>query len=145
MRMSSNYTVSIQSLLLIMASTERKMTSEMISQSTGANPVLIRQLFTKLKKADILSVSTGLGVTTLSRDPKDISLWDIYMAIEKYDAADLFKFHPNISPECKIGGFFKDILTPHLDEAIQAMAKEMAQISLFQLWGEWQSKLNESE
>lgn len=137
MRASSNYTVSIQILLLILIAKDQKMTSEILSQSTGANPVLIRQLYKKLKDADIIEVSPGQGVTTLSRAPEDISLWDIYAAVEKYDIDDLFKFHPKISEGCQIGRFFKEILIPHLDDARSAMAKELSAVSLAQLADEW--------
>lgn len=141
MRMSSNYTVSIQMLLLMLISDNQKITSDIISQSTGANPVLIRQLYKKLKEAGIIKVSTGQGVTTLSKDPKEITLWDIYMAVEKYNVEDLFKFHPKISDGCQIGRFFKEILSPHLENAIEALSNEMASVSLFQLASEW-SDLN---
>lgn len=132
MRMSSQFTISVQMLMLIMIS-ERKLTSEMLSESTGGNPVMIRQVFGKLKEAGILNVSAGRGATALARDPADISLWDIYMAIEGYNASELFKFHPNISKGCQIGRFFKEILCVHLDEAVQAMAEKMSGVSLAQL------------
>ena len=137
MRMSSNFTVSIQMLLLMLISGNQKITSDIISQSTGANPVLISQLYKKLKDAGIIKVSTGQGVTTLSKDPKEISLWDIYTAVEKHNVDDLFKFHPKISDGCQIGRFFKEILSPHLEDAVEALSKEMSGVSLFQLATEW--------
>ncbi len=97
MRMSTQFTVSVQMLMGIMLKKDQKVTSEMLSESTGANPVLIRQLFGTLKEADLLNGSPGRGVPELARDPADISLWDIYMAGEEYDVNDLFKFHPKIS------------------------------------------------
>ncbi len=139
MRMSSQFTVSVQTLMLISHFSETKMTSEMISESTGANPVLIRQIFGKLKAAGILNVSTGRGVTSLAKDPSQISLWDIYLAIEGYDSEELFKFHPNISESCQVGRFFKEILSVHLDEAICAMAEKMSEVSLGQLLDEWEA------
>lgn len=147
MRASSNFTVSIQMLMLIVAAEDRVLTSDTLSQSTGANPVLIRQLYTKLKKAGIIQVSTGQGITTLSKAPEEITLWDIYAAVDKPDVDDVFKFHPKISPECQIGHFFKEILSPHLESAIQAMAEEMSKVTLLQLKEEWdtvQKGYNES-
>lgn len=137
MRMSTQFTVSVQMLLLIMIMDDRKVTSHMISESSGGNPVMIRQLFGKLKDAGILNVSTGRGATTLAKDPSDISLWDIYLAVEGYSANELFKFHPQISEGCQIGQFFREILGVHLDEAVQAMADKMAKVSLTQLVEEW--------
>lgn len=137
MRGSSNYTVSIQMLLLVLLAGDKRMTSDMISRSTGANPVLIRQLYKKLKDAGIIQVSTGQGVTTLSKDSREITLWDIYAAVEKCEVDDLFKFHPKIAEGCQIGRFFKEILSPHLEEAMEAMKKELSAVSLFQLSEEW--------
>lgn len=141
MRMSTQFTVTVQMLMLIMVLKGKKVTSNMLSESTGANPIMIRQLYGKLKSAGILNVSTGMGVTTLARDPADISLWDIYMAVEEYSPNELFKFHPNISKGCQIGRFFKEILGVHLDEAVQAMGEKMERISLAQLLEEWEDRL----
>ncbi|MCD7947666.1 MAG: Rrf2 family transcriptional regulator [Oscillospiraceae bacterium] len=138
MKMSTQFTVSVQMLLLIMVFKDQKMTSEMLSESTGGNPVMIRQLFGKLKDADILRISTGKGATELAKDPADISLWDVYMAVEGYCASELFKFHPKISGGCQIGRFFKEILSVHLDDAVQAMAEKMSKVSLAQLSEEWE-------
>jgi len=139
--MSTQFTVTVQMLMLIMVLKGKKVTSNMLSESTGANPIMIRQLYGKLKSAGILNVSTGMGVTTLARDPADISLWDIYMAVEEYSPNELFKFHPNISKGCQIGRFFKEILGVHLDEAVQAMGEKMERISLAQLLEEWEDRL----
>ncbi len=141
MRMSTQFTVTVQMLMLIMVLKGKKVTSNMLSESTGANPIMIRQLYGKLKSAGILNVSTGMGVTTLARDPADISLWDIYMAVEEYSPNELFKFHPNISNGCQIGRFFKEILGVHLDEAVRAMGEKMERISLAQLLEEWEGRL----
>lgn len=137
MRMSTQFTVSVQMSMLIMVLEDRKVTSEMMSESTGGNPVMIRQLFGKLKDAGILNVTTGRGVTELARGPSNISLWDIYMAVEGYDANELFAFHPQISNECKVGHFFKEILSNHLDEAVMAMCQKMSKVTLVQMMDEW--------
>lgn len=138
MKMSSKFTVSVQMLMLISVSESKKVTSEMISESTGCNPVMVRQLFGKLKKAGILNVTTGRGVTMLMKSPSDISLWDIYMAVEEYSSKELFKFHPQISDGCEVGRFFENILSVHLDEAVQAMGERMSKTSLTQLIDECQ-------
>lgn len=137
MKMSTQFTVSIQMLMIITVFKDKKITSETLSQSTGANPVMIRQLYGKLKNAGILNVSTGMGATTLAKPPSDISLWDIYIAVEGYNPNELFQFHPKISDGCQIGRFFKEILSVHLDEAVLAMGEKLAAISLEQLLNEW--------
>lgn len=96
-------------MMLIMINPDRKMTSEMISESTGANPVLIRQIFGKLKTAGLLQISTGRGITKLAKAPDEINLWDVYTAVEGDHADELFTFHQNISKECRVGCSFKEI------------------------------------
>jgi len=137
MKMSTQFTVSIQMLMIITIFKDKKITSETLSQSTGANPVMIRQLYGKLKSAGILNVSTGMGATSLAKSPEDISLRDVYSAVEGYNPNALFQFHPQISEGCQVGRFFKEILSVHLDEAIQAMAEKLAKVSLAQLLEEW--------
>ena len=144
MRMSTQFTVSVQLLLLVAVARDQKITSEAMAESTGANPVMIRQLFGKLKNAGILHVSAGRGATSLAKASSDISLWDIYMAVEEYKQEGLFKFHPQISDGCQVGRFFKEILGGHLDEALRAMAEKMEKISIAQLVNEWQ-EINEQE
>ncbi len=137
MRMSAQFTISVQILVLIAYFADRKLTSQFLSKSTGANPVMVRRLFGKLKGAGILNVSAGRGATTLARPTNEISLWDIYMAVEEYSVSELFKFHPKISDKCKIGMFFEGVLSVHLDDAVQAMAGRLSNISLMQLLDEW--------
>lgn len=137
MRMSSQYTVAVQMLLIISIFDDKKVTSDMLSESTGSNPIMVRQIFGKLKNAGILNVSTGRGATTLVKPPTDISLWDIYLAVERYDSGELFRFHPKISGDCQVGRFFKDILSVHLDDAVNAMGDVMSKVSLAQLIDEW--------
>ncbi len=139
MKMSSKFTISVQILMLVAIFEDEKITSEMMSQSTGANAVMIRQLFGKLKSANILNVSAGKGPTSLSQDPENISLWDIYIAVEEYNSNYLFKFHPKVSKDCQIGKFFTTVLETHLDDAIQEMANKLSTVSLSQLINEWES------
>lgn len=137
MKMNTQFTVAIHTLMLILIYQDRKMTSELISASTGANPVLIRQIFGKLKNAGLLQVSAGRGTTKLAKNPQDISLWDVYMAIEGNQADELFTFHQNISNDCQVGRFFKEILGAHVDKAQLAMKGELSEVSLAQLLEEW--------
>lgn len=139
MKMNTQFTVAIHTLMLIIVCRDRKMTSEMISESTGANPVLIRQLFGKLKSAGLLQVSAGRGTTRLGKSSDEISLWDVYMAVEGDTPDELFTFHQNISKECQVGRFFKEILSTHIDKARLAMKEELSSVTLAQLLSEWEA------
>lgn len=141
MQMSTQFTVAIQTLLLVAIGADRKVTSERISQSTGGNPVMIRQLFGKLKEAGILQVSAGRGGARLARDAREITLWDVYAAVEGTCdiEEELFRFHPKISEGCQIGRFFKGILIGHLEDAADAMRRELDAVTIAQLIDEWRA------
>jgi DNA-binding IscR family transcriptional regulator len=137
--MNSQFTVSLQMLLVIMLLGDQKATSAKLAESAGVNPIMIRQLFGKLKEAGILNVCAGKGVTRLAKDPSLISLWDVYSAVEGLNAYELFKFCPNISDCCQVGQYFQAVASVHLDESVQAMAGKLASVSLAQLMDELQA------
>ena len=57
--------------------------------STGSNPVVIRNLFGALQKAGILSVARGTGGAVLLRSPEEITVWDVYAALESDEKHEL--------------------------------------------------------
>ncbi|MGM9606201.1 MAG: Rrf2 family transcriptional regulator [Oscillospiraceae bacterium] len=131
--MSTQFTVSVQMLILIAISNGEKITSSMIAESTGCNPVMVRQQFGKMKEAGLLNISAGKGTTTLAKSPAEITLWDIFAAVEGSSRTDLFSFHPNISRTCKVGRSFENVLGGHLDDTIQAIKASLETVTLEQL------------
>ncbi|MGN0695419.1 MAG: Rrf2 family transcriptional regulator [Oscillospiraceae bacterium] len=136
MRTNTQFTVSVQTLILIAISEGRRITSAMIAESTGCNPVMVRQLFSKLKEAGLLNISAGKGTTTLAKTPSDITLWDIFAAVECGEGQELFAFHPNISQTCGVGHYFENVLGAHLDNAVLAMKESLEQVTLDKLIAE---------
>ena len=62
MQISMKCSVAIHCLIFINeAQGKVKITSKLLSQSTGCNPVIIRNILSKLKKAGIISVKQGTG------------------------------------------------------------------------------------
>ena len=131
MRVNTQFPVAVHVLLLIAAySDEFKVTSDFISKSSGINPVLIRNIFTKLKKAELLLTSAGRGRTRLARVPGKITLWDVYAAMEPGTAKGIFALHRNISQKCPVGRFISTKLTGHLEDTVTAMRSEMSKTNL---------------
>jgi len=142
MRVSTRFPVAVHALMMITAlSKEKKVTSELISESTGVNAVIIRKIFLNLKDAGLISVSPGPGGAKLSKSPDKITLWDIYMAAETENIHEIFKFHNNRSPHCPIGVNIYEILYSHLDKAIYALKKELSGVTLSQLLEELNNRL----
>lgn len=104
MHISTKCSIAIHCLIFISEYGESKrVTSELLSLSTGCNPVTIRNIMSALKKDNILSVKFGTGGATICCPLDEINLYRICMAIEP-DALDkLIGIHPAPSPFCPVG------------------------------------------
>lgn len=99
----------------------------------GCNAVIVRNVYKKLKVAGLISTSSGKGVTHLARGLEDISLWDIYAAVETTQTDEIFKMPPNMSGTCPVGSQLYGLLISHLDDAVGALKEEMSKVSLVML------------
>ena len=74
MHVSNKCSIAIHCLIFIHEyGTENKVTSELLSLSTGCNPVTIRGILSALKKSGVLYVKSGTGGATLAAEPEDIT------------------------------------------------------------------------
>jgi Rrf2 family protein len=134
MRASTRFPLAVHTLLIISAfSDQRKVNSNIVSESTGVNAVIIRNIFAQLKKAGLISVSPGPGGATLAKKPTQITLLDIFNAVEAEKTEDIFRFHENPSPHCPIGNNIYELLYSHLDNAVSALKKELYSVTIADL------------
>ena len=110
MQFSSRLNLASHILLYLATYQEKeKVTSEVLSDTTGANPVNVRKTLCLLKEAGLVQTKPGVGGTSLARDPKDITLADIFDAVEDQDT-ELFPMHQNPNPNCPVGRTIKDVM-----------------------------------
>ena len=84
MQLSMKCSVAIHCLIFIHEARDvAKVTSTLLSQSTGVNPVVIRNILSALKKAGLISVTRGTGGAELCREPEQITLYQVYSALEQ--------------------------------------------------------------
>jgi len=121
-------------------SSTKKVTSEFLSKSTNANPVIIRRILGQLKKAKLIDVKAGVGGSYLLKDPKDITLLDIFKAVGAKEE-QLFSFHSNPDCKCPIGKNIRSILNDHLVDIENAMLNQMKKTTLSELLKETQQYL----
>ena len=106
------------------------------------NPVIIRKTLSQLKKSGLIHVARGTGGAELAKAADEISLLDIYQAVECLGSTgQLFGFHEHPNPACPIGNSIHGVLDGKLEEIQLAMEKEMAQISLEQVVKEAKMKM----
>lgn len=89
---------------------QKKVTSELLSLSTGCNPVTIRNILSSLKKAGIIAVPFGTGGATIKLPLQDISLYQICQAVEPDAVHKLMGIHASPSPLCPVGKHIGPVL-----------------------------------
>ena len=144
MQISSRFTIATHMLVIIaLKGKESKVTSDFLASSVGVNPVIIRKTLSQLKKAGLISVARGTGGAEINKNLEDISLLDIYQALEcPGKTGQLFSFHDNPNPNCPIGANIHEILDEKLDKIQMAMEEELSQTSLAQLVADAEAKIN---
>jgi Rrf2 family protein len=127
---SSRVAVAVHVLAYMAWKRSEAQTSERIAASVNTNPVVVRRLMGALRNAGMVTVQPGVGGgATLSRDPADITLLDVYRAVEDRD--EIFAL-PSAQPprNCSVGGHIRDVLRPIFCQAHQAMAGVLAGVTI---------------
>lgn len=131
MQISSRFTIAVHVLLCIETfKNDYKVTSDFLASSVNVNPVVIRRLLQQLKKAGLISVKRGSGGADIEKPLEEITLLDLYHAVECVENGELFHFHENPNPLCPVGKNIHGLLDGRLEEVQKAMEKEMASVSI---------------
>lgn len=92
MHIPTRFTIAIHTLLCIACfAPHRKVTSTFLADSTNANAVIVRRILGQLKEAGLVQVAAGVGGATVAKPLCDITLLDIFHAVEAVDT-DFFGF-----------------------------------------------------
>ena len=131
MQISSRFTIAVHVLICIeIFKKDMKTTSDFLASSVNVNPVVIRRILQQLKKAGIVEVKRGSGGADLARDPADITLLDVYTAVESVEEGQLFHFHENPNPQCPVGRNIHNILDDRLKKIQDAMEAQMRSVTI---------------
>ncbi|MCD8148726.1 MAG: Rrf2 family transcriptional regulator [Clostridiales bacterium] len=134
MKISTKCSVALHCLIFIAEyENQVKVTSEMLSKSTGCNAAAIRSILNLLQKADLIYVLRGVGGAHLNRKPQDITIWSVYNALEPDGLEHLIGCHPNPYEKCPVGQNIRDVLKQPYEEIGLSVQKTMQTITLEQL------------
>lgn len=143
MHISTKCSVAIHCLIFIYEYGEtKKVTSELLSLSTGSNPVTIRTILSSLKKDGILSVKFGTGGSTLNCPPGEITLYRICKAIEPDFASKLIGVHLLPSPLCPIGKNIHNALDCSYQKIRSDVCESLKNITLETIISDYHNTLN---
>lgn len=136
MKITSKFTIAVHTLLVIdMFGKENKVTSDFIAASVRVNPVIIRRTLLSLKAAGMVEVKAGSGGASLIKAPKDITLLDVYRAVDAVENTDggIFRFHENPNPACPVGRNIHTVLDGYLSSAQRALEDELQKVTIADL------------
>ena len=135
MQFSARLTMATHILLAVdYFSGKARTTSDFLAGSVGTNPVIIRRILSQLQNAGLITVEPGVGGASLAKDPKDISLLDIYNAVEKREDM-IFHFHENPNGDCPVGGRIHAVLDGELERVTACMEAQLERTKLSDLIG----------
>lgn len=141
MQFSSRLPIAVHILLCIEHfQGQYKTTSEFLAGSVSVNPVIIRKTLGQLKRAGLVNVEAGVGGAQLARKPEEITLRDVFAAVEGEEET-LFRFHEHPNPECPVGRNVHGLLDARLDNARVAMEHSLEQVTLRDLLEELKHRL----
>ncbi len=107
-------------------------TSGELAMSVNTSPSFVRRVLARLSKSGLVKTTTGKsGACAIARDPRDVSLLDIYLAV---GAPKAFSIHDYSEQKvCPVSCNIKGALEKALDKTQAAMESGLAAISLKQI------------
>lgn len=131
-QISSRFSVAVHILSLIAVS-PKECTGDFIAGSVNTNPVIIRKIMGNLKKAGLVDVRPGVGGASLLKAPDEITLLDVYRAVDVVEEGHLFHVHDGPNPNCPVGRGIEAALRAEFTEAQAAMERHLEKTTLAQL------------
>lgn len=123
--MNSRFAVAAHILTLLHARGSEPLTSELIAGSVNTNPAVVRRMLSMLAKAGLTTARLGAGGgALLARPAEDITLLDVYRAVDQGEVFGLHRQGPN--PACLVGRHIQGALEETMSAAAAALEGELA-------------------
>jgi Rrf2 family protein len=126
---SCQFAIGVHTLALLAQNPDSFLTSNEIAESTMTHPVAVRRIVAGLSEAGVVETQKGPGGgARLARLPRQITLADIYKAVETSEPLHLPHTQPN--KNCPIGHAMQSILEKIFARAESALMHELARTTL---------------
>ncbi|MDD5921027.1 MAG: Rrf2 family transcriptional regulator [Oscillospiraceae bacterium] len=146
MYISTKCSVAIHCLVFIYEyGNTKKVTSELLSFSTGSNSVTIRNILSALKKDGIISIKFGTGGATLVCPLNEISLYRICKAIEPDFIFKLIGVHALPSAICPVGRNIHNVLDASYQKIKKDLCDSLERITMEDIVADYHRSLQEGK
>jgi len=127
---NSRFTVAVHLLTLLSVARARDpeapVTSEFAAESVSTNPVVVRRILGSMRMAGLVRSQPGpTGGWHLHREPDEISLRDVYRAVEDERLFSMHRQQP--SADCPVGRNIQQALEGYFQEAEHAMEAKLGE------------------
>ena len=144
MQITSKFTVAVHILTCIdVFGGQMRVTSDVLSGSTGVNAVIVRNVLGQLRNAGIVETRQGSGGAHLAKALDEITLYDIYKAVDCIDDEGLFHFHENPNVDCPVGRNIHKAMDGRLKAVQAALENELKSTTLAQVVADTRKEINE--
>lgn len=129
MAVNTQFPIAVHLLAALGYRRSREATSAMLAASVNTSPSFVRRVLAKLSRAGLVQTAKGkAGACWLARDAREISLLDIYEAV---DAPKAFAIHGYTEQKaCPVSCNIKTVLDKALAKTQKAMETSLKEISL---------------
>lgn len=132
MAINTQFPIAVHLLAALGYRRGRGTTSAELAMSVNTSPSFVRRTLAKLSKAGLVETATGkTGACWLAREAKDISLLDIYKAVDAPKAFSIHHYHEQ--KVCPVSCHIKSALENALSKTQKAMETSLKNISLAQI------------
>ena len=129
MAVNTQFSIAVHLLAGLGYNSDVEVTSAALAKSVNACPSFVRRVLAKLSRAHLVHATTGKsGFCSLARKPKDITLLDIYKAV---DAPKVFSVHDYpVQKACPVSCNIKTSLDNVLHKTQKAMEESLRNVNL---------------
>ncbi|CAM3255947.1 Rrf2 family transcriptional regulator, group III [Deinococcus saxicola] len=128
--MNSEYSIAVH-ILSLLNQGDGPHSSEYIAGSVGVNPVVVRNVTGRLRRAGLLHTRRGVIGATLTRRADQITLLDVYRAVDA--PRSTLKIHQKPNPNCPVGASIQCVLDGVFAQAQAALEQRLAQVTLAEI------------
>lgn len=131
MHISNKCSIAVHCLIFIFEyGTEKKVTSELLSLSTGCNPVTIRNILSALKKDGIIEVKQEPEEPPLRFHFPKFLLYRICHAVDPAAIEKMISIHGTPSPFCPVGRNIGTVLSQTYDTLKKDVISSMESVTM---------------
>lgn len=133
MKRNSRLSLALHTLSHMAGDPDRVRTSRDIAEHAGTNPVVVRRVLGRLREAGLLISEKGhAGGWRLARVPQDITLADVYLALDERLVASDETDH---APECSVEHALHKRVSGVLNDIEQSLVQKLGETSISEVRG----------